>query len=164
MDELLFQYGKFSQLVKKMGGVKVCFAFTDTHFIYQRTQNLFKGNGEKVNPKQMANINNSMAKMMDPRVLQQMGVFCSPPPFSLTPHANLSRRRSGSAEHDAAIPGCRGYGSPWRAWGARGRRGGRSGWQAKATSEALSCKVILLFISKFTRRYYCNYRCRLIDP
>ena len=39
-------------------------------------QNLFKGNGDKVNPMQMAKINQSMAKMMDPRVLQQMGMLC----------------------------------------------------------------------------------------
>lgn len=57
IEDLLTQYGKFSQLVKKMGGMK----------------NLFKGNGDKVNPKQMQNLNASVAKMMPPSMLQQMG-------------------------------------------------------------------------------------------
>eukprot|EP00053_Salpingoeca_punica_P008441 m.75773 g.75773 ORF g.75773 m.75773 type:complete len:532 (+) comp14608_c0_seq1:128-1723(+) len=57
VEELLTQYGKFSQLVKKMGGIK----------------NLFKGNGDKVNPAQMQKLNGAMAKMIDPRMLQQMG-------------------------------------------------------------------------------------------
>eukprot|EP00051_Salpingoeca_urceolata_P033149 m.19194 g.19194 ORF g.19194 m.19194 type:complete len:515 (+) comp5891_c0_seq1:396-1940(+) len=57
VELLLQQYNKFSQMVKKMGGIK----------------NLFKGNGDKVNPQQMQKLNMSMAKMMDPRVLQQMG-------------------------------------------------------------------------------------------
>lgn len=32
---------------------------------------------KNVNPAQMAKLNQQMAKMMDPRVLQQMGKFCS---------------------------------------------------------------------------------------
>lgn len=61
VNELLTQYKKFAQMVKKMGGIK----------------GLFKGKGgdmsKNVNPTQMAKLNNQMAKMMDPRVLQQMG-------------------------------------------------------------------------------------------
>lgn len=59
VQELLTQYTKFAQMVKKMGGIK----------------GLFKGGdmGKNVNPAQMAKLNTHMAKMMDPRVLQQMG-------------------------------------------------------------------------------------------
>ena len=49
----------FFQVVKKMGGIK----------------GLFKGGdmSKNVNPQQMAQLNQQMAKMMDPRVLSQMG-------------------------------------------------------------------------------------------
>ncbi|CAH1790972.1 unnamed protein product [Owenia fusiformis] len=62
VQELLAQYSKFAQMVKKMGGIK----------------GLFKGNkggdmAKNVNPAQMAKLNTQMARMMDPRVLQQMG-------------------------------------------------------------------------------------------
>jgi len=59
VQELLTQYTKFAQMVKKMGGIK----------------GLFKGGdiSKNVNPSQMAKLNQQMAKMMDPRVLQQMG-------------------------------------------------------------------------------------------
>jgi len=57
--ELLTQYTKFAAVVKKMGGIK----------------GLFKGGdmAKNVNPNQMAKLNQQMAKMMDPRVFQQMG-------------------------------------------------------------------------------------------
>ena len=47
------------QVVKKMGGIK----------------GLFKGGdmSKNVNPQQMAQLNQQMAKMMDPNVLRQMG-------------------------------------------------------------------------------------------
>lgn len=59
--ELLTQYTKFAAVVKKMGGIK----------------GLFKGGdmGKNVNPNQMAKLNQQMAKMMDPRVFQQMGKY-----------------------------------------------------------------------------------------
>lgn len=59
VNELLTQYKKFAQMVKKMGGIK----------------GLFKGGdmSKNVNPSQMAKLNTQMAKMMDPRVLHQMG-------------------------------------------------------------------------------------------
>merc|ERR1711899_580108 len=59
VNELLKQYTKFAQVVKKMGGIK----------------GLFKGGGmsKNDNPQQMAQLNQQMAKMMDPRVLSQMG-------------------------------------------------------------------------------------------
>ena len=59
VQELLTQYTKFAAVVKKMGGIK----------------GLFKGGdmSKNVNPAQMAKLNQQMAKMMDPRVLQQMG-------------------------------------------------------------------------------------------
>ena len=59
VQELLKQYVKFAQVVKKMGGIK----------------GLFKGGdmSKNVNPQQMAQLNQQMAKMMDPSVLRQMG-------------------------------------------------------------------------------------------
>jgi len=59
VQELLTQYTKFAQMVKKMGGIK----------------GLFKGGdmAKNVNPAQMAKLNQQMVKMMDPRVLQSMG-------------------------------------------------------------------------------------------
>jgi len=61
VKDLLNQYAKFSQMVKKMGGMK----------------GLFKGGDmtKNVNPTQMAQLNQHMAKMMDPRVLQHMGGY-----------------------------------------------------------------------------------------
>ncbi|XP_075251181.1 signal recognition particle subunit SRP54-like [Convolutriloba macropyga] len=61
VQELLTQYGKFAQMVRKMGGIK----------------GLFGKNGD-INPKnlnqgQMNKLNTEMARMMDPRVLQKMG-------------------------------------------------------------------------------------------
>jgi len=59
VQELITQYTKFAQMVKKMGGIK----------------GLFKGGdmAKNVNPSQMNKLNQQMARMMDPRVLQQMG-------------------------------------------------------------------------------------------
>ncbi|CAL1266015.1 unnamed protein product [Larinioides sclopetarius] len=59
VQELLTQYTKFAQMVKKMGGIK----------------GLFKGGdiAKNVNSVQINKLNQQMAKMMDPRVLQQMG-------------------------------------------------------------------------------------------
>lgn len=59
VNELLTQYKKFAQMVKKMGGIK----------------GLFKGGdmNRNVNKGEMTKLNQQMAKMMDPRVLQQMG-------------------------------------------------------------------------------------------
>ncbi|CAG0894301.1 unnamed protein product [Cyprideis torosa] len=73
--ELLTQYQKFSVIVKKMGGIK----------------GLFKGGdmAKNVNPQQMAKLNQSMAKMMDPRVLQQMG--------GLNGLQNMMRQLQGAA-------------------------------------------------------------------
>merc|ERR1719186_564718 len=59
VQELLKQYAKFAQVVKKMGGIK----------------GLFKGGdmNKQVNPSQMAQLNQQMSKMIDPSVLRQMG-------------------------------------------------------------------------------------------
>ncbi|XP_077995815.1 signal recognition particle subunit SRP54-like [Glandiceps talaboti] len=59
VQELLSQYQKFAAMVKKMGGIK----------------GLFKGGDmmKNVNPSQMMKLNQQMAKMMDPRILHQMG-------------------------------------------------------------------------------------------
>lgn len=59
VQELLTQHVKFAQMVKRMGGIK----------------GLFKGGdmAKNVNPSQLAKLNQSMAKMIDPRVLQQIG-------------------------------------------------------------------------------------------
>lgn len=59
VKDLISQYTKFAAVVKKMGGVK----------------GLFKGGdmAKNVNQMQMQKLNQQMAKMIDPRVLQQMG-------------------------------------------------------------------------------------------
>ncbi|CAB4064325.1 SRP54 [Lepeophtheirus salmonis] len=59
VQELLKQYRQFEQVVKKMGGIK----------------GLFRGGdmSKNVNPQQMAQLNNQIAKMMDPSVLRQIG-------------------------------------------------------------------------------------------
>ncbi|CAH0381306.1 unnamed protein product [Bemisia tabaci] len=59
VKDLISQYTKFAAVVKKMGGIK----------------GLFKGGDmmKNVNQAQMAKLNQQMAKMMDPRVLHQMG-------------------------------------------------------------------------------------------
>merc|ERR1719264_1974340 len=59
VQELLKQYAKFSQVVKKMGGIK----------------GLFKGGdmNRQVNPSQMAQLNKQMSSMIDPGVLKQIG-------------------------------------------------------------------------------------------
>ncbi|XP_015118976.1 signal recognition particle 54 kDa protein [Diachasma alloeum] len=59
VKDLIAQYTKFAAVVKRMGGIK----------------GLFKGGDmtKNVNQTQMAKLNQQMAKMMDPRVLHQMG-------------------------------------------------------------------------------------------
>ncbi|XP_028033905.1 signal recognition particle 54 kDa protein [Bombyx mandarina] len=59
VKDLIAQYTKFAAVVKKMGGIK----------------GLFKGGdmAKNVNQTQMVKLNQQMAKMMDPRLLQQMG-------------------------------------------------------------------------------------------
>ncbi|GJQ88056.1 SRP54 [Trypoxylus dichotomus] len=59
VKDLITQYTKFAAVVKKMGGIK----------------GLFKGGdmAKNVNQVQMAKLNQQMAKMMDPRILHQMG-------------------------------------------------------------------------------------------
>lgn len=59
VKDLISQYTKFAAVVKKMGGIKGLFKSGDM------TKN--------VNPNQMAKLNQQMAKMIDPRMLQQMG-------------------------------------------------------------------------------------------
>ncbi|RZC43190.1 SRP54 domain containing protein [Asbolus verrucosus] len=59
VKELITQYTKFAAVVKKMGGIKGLFKDGDM--------------AKNVNPTQMAKLNQQMAKMMDPRVLHQMG-------------------------------------------------------------------------------------------
>jgi len=59
VKELLVQYGKFAQVVKKMGGIKGLFKSGDP------TRN--------VNPNQMARLNQQMAKMIEPNMLARMG-------------------------------------------------------------------------------------------
>ncbi|CAJ0602156.1 unnamed protein product [Cylicocyclus nassatus] len=60
--DLLSQYKKFSDMVKKMGSIKGLFSGKNGDI-----------NPKNVNPAQMMKLNQQMAKMMDPRVLQQMG-------------------------------------------------------------------------------------------
>lgn len=78
VQELLTQYTKFAAVVKKMGGIK----------------GLFKGGdmAKNVNPAQMAKLNQQMAKMMDPRVLQQMG--------GMSGLQNMMRQLQSGAQHN----------------------------------------------------------------
>eukprot|EP00035_Acanthoeca_spectabilis_P021374 m.437867 g.437867 ORF g.437867 m.437867 type:complete len:534 (+) comp18169_c0_seq1:172-1773(+) len=61
VSELLSQHEKFGKLVKKMGGMKNLF-----------NDKPARGN-QQPNPKQMADLTKSMANMMDPTILKQMG-------------------------------------------------------------------------------------------
>lgn len=58
VQELLMQYHKFSQMVKKIGGMKGLFR---------------EGPNANLNDREMKSLNFEMAKMMDPKVLDQMG-------------------------------------------------------------------------------------------
>ncbi|PBC28881.1 Signal recognition particle [Apis cerana cerana] len=59
VKDVITQYTKFAAVVKKMGGIKGLFKAGDM--------------SKNVNSIQMAKLNHQMAKMMDPRVLHQMG-------------------------------------------------------------------------------------------
>ncbi|BES93399.1 signal recognition particle [Nesidiocoris tenuis] len=59
VKDLISQYTKFAAVVKKMGGIKGLFKNGDM--------------AKNVNQAQMAKLNQQMAKMLDPRVLHQMG-------------------------------------------------------------------------------------------
>jgi len=61
VHDLLVQHEKFGKLVKKMGGMKS---------LWQDKPS--RGNSQP-NPRQMADLSKSMANMMDPQILQQMG-------------------------------------------------------------------------------------------
>lgn len=60
VQDLIAQYQKFAQIVKKMGGIK----------------GLFSKNGDptrNINPSQMTRIHQQMSRVIDPRILNQMG-------------------------------------------------------------------------------------------
>jgi signal recognition particle subunit SRP54 len=59
VQDLITQYTKFAQVVKKMGGVK----------------GLFKGGdmNKNINPSQMSRMQQQLTKAIDPRILSQMG-------------------------------------------------------------------------------------------
>jgi len=61
VQDLITQYSKFAQMVKKMGGIKGLFKSGDM------TKN--------VNPTQMQKLNSQMTKLIDPRILHQIGKF-----------------------------------------------------------------------------------------
>lgn len=90
VQELLTQYTKFAQMVKKMGGIKGLFKGRGgwlcvwgrggQHCGDWAESHLCVSGGDmskNVNPSQMAKLNQQMAKMMDPRVLHHMGESCS---------------------------------------------------------------------------------------
>eukprot|EP00040_Diaphanoeca_grandis_P005720 m.34205 g.34205 ORF g.34205 m.34205 type:complete len:533 (+) comp16945_c0_seq1:226-1824(+) len=60
VDDLLQQHNKFGALVKKMGGMKNLFSDKPS-------------NNKQVNARQMGELSQSMARMMDPKILQSMG-------------------------------------------------------------------------------------------
>lgn len=66
LDELLMQYQKLSQMVKKMGGMKSLFNNPNM------SMDALSGKGNP-SARQMQQLQGEMAKMMDPRILQQMG-------------------------------------------------------------------------------------------
>jgi len=100
VQDLLMQYQKFSQLVKKMGGMK----------------NLFSDKpNAKVNPRQMQEVNMQMAKMMDPRILQQMGGLAGVQNM-------MAQFQNGGA---GGMPGMPGMGDLSALMGGAGRGGGK---------------------------------------
>lgn len=60
VQDLIAQYSKFAQMVKKMGGIKGLFKSGDM------TKN--------VNQNQMQKLNSQMSKLIDPRILHQIGM------------------------------------------------------------------------------------------
>ena len=103
MQDLLTQYGKFAQMVKKMGGMKVRCSSLCFHACTDTPQNLFKpgANMDRMNPMQMAKVQQSMAKVIDPRMLQQMGASRTARDRAHTRH----RRNGGHQQHDEAVRG-----------------------------------------------------------
>ena len=76
VQELLKQYAKFSQVVKKMGGIKGLFKGGDMNrqVINSMMSECLKNHiVPQVNPSQMAQLNKQMSSMIDPGVLKQMG-------------------------------------------------------------------------------------------
>lgn len=59
VQDLITQYQKFAQIVKKMGGIKGLFKAGDP------TRN--------INPTQINRIHQQMTRVIDPRILSQMG-------------------------------------------------------------------------------------------
>jgi signal recognition particle subunit SRP54 len=95
VKDLISQYTKFAAVVKKMGGIKGL--FKSESVVYKPFKRpdisllLIVSGGDmakNVNPTQMAKLNQQMAKMMDPRVLQQMGMFHVNP--TAIPHCHNS--------------------------------------------------------------------------
>ena len=86
VQELLMQFQKFAQMVKKMGGIKGLFkGVYSCHAILGKSIVILYVGGDmskNVNPAQMARLNQQVAKVMDPRILQQMGKLCMHLKFS----------------------------------------------------------------------------------
>ena len=87
VKELISQYTKFAAVVKKMGGIKGLFKGTwkwskfqakliwiDNHLFFEKNKQTGGDMTKNVNPTQMAKLNQQMARMMDPSVLQRMGM------------------------------------------------------------------------------------------
>ncbi len=64
VSELITQYTKFAQVVKKMGGVKGLFGGKGGADM---------ASGRNVNPVQMSRMQQQISKAIDPRILNQMG-------------------------------------------------------------------------------------------
>ena len=69
VDELLMQYQKLSQVVKKMGGMKSLFKDGGMGAL----GGMGGAGGGMPNNRQMAQLQQDMSKMIDPRMLNQMG-------------------------------------------------------------------------------------------
>lgn len=77
VQELISSYTKFAAVVKRMGGIKGLFRGGDMN--------------KNVNPMQMAKLNQQMAKMIDPRVFQQMG--------GMSGLQNMMKQLQGATSH-----------------------------------------------------------------
>lgn len=66
VSELITQYTKFAQVVKKMGGVKGLFGGKGGADM---------ASGRNVNSAQMSRMQQQISKAIDPRILNQMGEF-----------------------------------------------------------------------------------------
>ncbi|CAF0806738.1 unnamed protein product [Didymodactylos carnosus] len=69
VNDLITQYSKFAQMVKKMGGIKGLFKRTSGKSNSKESGDMTKN----VNQTQIAKLNSQIGKLIDPRILHQIG-------------------------------------------------------------------------------------------